>query len=56
MKPIRTIENILASPKDLIAEDEKIALDWAQLQCLIDGINWQKTQKNKRFSGRVAVK
>ena len=23
----------------LISEDEKIALDWAQLQCLIDGIN-----------------
>ena len=35
----------------LIAEEEKIALDWAQLQCLIDGINWQKTQKNKRFLG-----
>ena len=28
---------------------EKQPLDWAQLQCLIDGINWQKVKKNKRF-------
>jgi len=28
---------------------EKLPLNWAQLQCLIDGINWQKMVKNKRF-------
>lgn len=28
---------------------ERLPLDWAQLQCLIDGINWQKSVKNKRF-------
>ena len=28
----------------------KLPLDWAQLQCLIDGINWQKAAKNKRFN------
>lgn len=28
---------------------EKHPLDWAQLQCLIDGINWQKHVKNKRL-------
>jgi len=27
----------------------KTQLTWAQLQCLIDGINWQKLAKNKRF-------
>jgi transposase len=27
----------------------KAGLSWAQLQCLIDGINWQKIVKNKRF-------
>lgn len=30
--------------------DDKIALNWAQLQCLIEGINWQKMRKNKRIS------
>ena len=30
-------------------QDDKIGLNWAQLQCLIDGINWQKMKKNKRF-------
>lgn len=29
---------------------QKHALDWAQLQCLVDGINWQKVRKNKRYS------
>lgn len=27
----------------------KINLSWAQLQCLIEGIDWQKTAKNKRY-------
>lgn len=31
------------------AIDEKIPLSWTQLQCLIDGINWQKTAKNTRY-------
>ena len=29
--------------------DDKKSLDWAQLQCLIDGINWEKATKSKRF-------
>ena len=28
---------------------DKMALSWAQLQCLIDGINWQKVTQSKRF-------
>ena len=28
---------------------EKLSLDWAQLQCLIGGINWQKKPRNKRL-------
>lgn len=24
-------------------------LSWAQLQCLIDGINWQKSPQSKRY-------
>ena len=28
----------------------KAELRWTQLQCLIDGINWQKAAKNKRFN------
>ena len=31
------------------SDDDKISLNWAQLQCLIDGINWQKMKENKRF-------
>ena len=31
-------------------DSNKIGLTWAQLQCLIDGINWQKAVKNKRFA------
>ena len=31
--------------------DHKLPLNWAQLQCLIDGINWQKVHKNKRLEG-----
>ncbi|EPJ48082.1 MAG: hypothetical protein OFPII_04150 [Osedax symbiont Rs1] len=31
-------------------DSEKIPLNWTQLQCLIDGINWQKAPQNKRFS------
>ena len=27
----------------------KIALSWTQLHCLIDGINWQKAAKYKRY-------
>ena len=27
----------------------KMALSWGQLQCLIDGINWQKAVKSRRF-------
>lgn len=30
--------------------ENSTALTWAQLQCLIDGIHWQKLAKNKRFS------
>ena len=30
-------------------KEEKIALNWAQLQCLIDGINWQKAPQNTRL-------
>jgi len=30
-------------------EGDKIPLNWAQLQCFIDGINWQKAAKNKRL-------
>jgi len=35
----------------VLADDdkEKQSLDWAQLQCLIDGINWQKVAKNIRY-------
>ena len=29
---------------------DKLPLNWAQLQCLVDGINWQKAAKSKRFS------
>jgi transposase len=28
---------------------DKLPLNWVQLQCLIDGINWQKAAKNKRL-------
>jgi len=31
------------------SDDDKIPLNWAQLQCLIEGINWQKAQQNKRY-------
>lgn len=37
--------HVQSDPEDAI----KHPLNWAQLQCLIDGINWQKTAKNKRF-------
>jgi len=30
-------------------QDNKLPLDWAQLQCLIEGINWQKAAKSKRY-------
>jgi len=29
--------------------DLKIPLVWAQLQCLIDGIDWQKSKPSKRY-------
>ena len=28
----------------------KISISWAELQCLIDGIQWQKLPKNKLYS------
>ncbi|MGB6139859.1 MAG: IS66 family insertion sequence element accessory protein TnpB [Pseudoalteromonas rhizosphaerae] len=33
----------------VLSDSDKIGLNWTQLHCLIDGINWQKMQKNKRF-------
>lgn len=33
----------------VISDSDKIGLNWTQLQCLIDGINWQKMQKHKRY-------
>jgi transposase len=36
---------------DVVAASDKIGLNWAQLQCLIEGINWQKMKQNKRFKG-----
>lgn len=30
-------------------DKDKQPLDWAQLQCLIDGINWQKYAKHSRY-------
>ena len=35
---------------NVTSDSDKIALKWAQLQCLIEGINWQKMKKNKRFN------
>ena len=35
--------------------EDKMPLNWAQLQCLIDGINWQKAPQNKRFSKSVLL-
>lgn len=34
----------------VLGADNKIALNSAQLQCLIDGIYWQKDQQNKRIN------
>jgi len=31
--------------------EDKMSLSWAQLQCLIEGINWQKAPQNKRYKG-----
>ena len=31
------------------SDDDKMSLNWAQLQCLIEGINWQKAPQNKRY-------
>ena len=33
------------------SDGDKISLNWAQLQCLIEGINWQKAPQNKRYHG-----
>lgn len=33
-----------------VSTPQKMNLTWAQLQCLIDGIHWQKMEKKKRFS------
>lgn len=35
---------------NVTSDSDKIGLNWAQLQCLIEGINWQKMKKNKRFN------
>ena len=29
---------------------DKVGLSWTQLQCLIDGIDWEKAPKKKRFN------
>ncbi len=31
------------------SDEDKMSLNWAQLQCLIEGINWQKSPQNKRY-------
>ena len=31
------------------SDEDKISLNWAQLQCLIEGINWQKAPQSKRY-------
>ena len=31
-------------------DSAKVNLSWTELQCLIDGIQWQKIPKNKRYS------
>ena len=33
------------------SDDDKIVLNWTQLQCLIEGINWQKAPQSKRYRG-----
>ena len=33
-----------------VQTDNKTPLSWAELQCLIEGINWQKAVKNKRLA------
>ena len=33
----------------VLNESDKVALNWTQLQCLIDGIDWQKMRRNKRL-------
>ena len=35
---------------------DKIQLSWPNLQCLIDGIDWQKTPSFKRFKGPAMLK
>ncbi|MCW8800284.1 MAG: IS66 family insertion sequence element accessory protein TnpB [Desulfobacter sp.] len=35
---------------NVTSDSDKISLKWAQLQCLIEGINWQKMKENKRFN------
>ncbi len=37
----------------LVDVKDKISLNWAQLQCLIDGLNWQMMKKSKRFSPAI---
>jgi transposase len=31
-------------------DNDKTSLNWAQLQCLIEGINWQKAPLSKRYT------
>lgn len=33
----------------VLNDSDKVPLNWTQLQCLIDGIDWQKIRKNKRL-------
>jgi len=39
----------------ILDESEKIPLSWAQLQCLIDGLDWHKMRKNKRLIREAIV-
>ena len=32
------------------SDEDKMPLNWTQLHCLIDGINWQKAPQSKRFT------
>ena len=37
----------------LVGEEDKVCLNWAQLQCFIDGLNWQSMKKGKRLERRI---
>lgn len=40
----------------VVSNDEKLALDSTQLQCLIGGIDWQTSRQYKRHRGACMVK